>query len=137
MSAHTIRIAAALIVGASEKVLLVRKQGTAAFMRPGGKIEPNETAAEALILELYEELGLTVSPSSPQYIGRYSAIAANEPDAVVEAEVFRVLVRRVVGLAPGRAVSCPDRCGLRVCCGHWTFGGDGHGSFLPGVLPAL
>jgi len=99
MASHIIRIAAALLVGGGGKVLLVRKQGTTAFMQPGGKIEADEAAMEALIRELHEELGLTVSPSSPQYIGRFCAIAVNEPDAVVEAEVFKIAVVQGVHVA--------------------------------------
>ncbi|EPM86442.1 NUDIX hydrolase, partial [Pseudomonas syringae pv. actinidiae ICMP 18804] len=35
-----INIAAALLIGADGRTLLVRKRGTQAFMQPGGKIEP-------------------------------------------------------------------------------------------------
>lgn len=94
-----IRIAAALIVGGRGKVLLVRKRDTTAFMQPGGKIEAGEEPASALIRELHEELGLIVSPSSPQYLGRYSAAAANEVEAMVDAEVFKIAVVQAVHAA--------------------------------------
>jgi len=50
----SIRIAAALLVRADGRTLLVRKRGTRAFMQPGGKIEQGEAPAEALALELRE-----------------------------------------------------------------------------------
>ncbi|MBB4242699.1 MULTISPECIES: NUDIX domain-containing protein [Rhizobium] len=50
--AKTIRIAAALVLRPDGKTLLVRKRGTIAFMQPGGKIEPRETAEAAVVREL-------------------------------------------------------------------------------------
>lgn len=85
-----IRIAAALIVDADGLALVVRKQGAAVFMQPGGKIERGESAAAALARELDEELGLVVAPESFEPLGRFSAPAANEPGFTVEADVFRV-----------------------------------------------
>jgi 8-oxo-dGTP diphosphatase len=84
-------IAAAFFVRADGCTLLVRKRGTTTFMQPGGKINPGETAKLALVRELEEELGLTVSVGSLTYLGRYSAPAANEPAATVDAELFKVV----------------------------------------------
>jgi 8-oxo-dGTP diphosphatase len=83
-----IRIAAALITDNRGRVLLVRKHGTAAFMQPGGKIEPGEEALDALRRELQEEIGVA-SPSAER-IGRFTAVAANEPDRHVDADLFKV-----------------------------------------------
>ncbi len=83
-----IRIAAAVIVDASGRLLLVRKRGTSAFMQPGGKIEPDEEPVDALVRELREELGLAVDPAMASRLGLFSAKAANEPDSTVEAELF-------------------------------------------------
>ena len=85
-----IRIAAALVIDADNKLLLVRKRDTTAFMQPGGKIEPGEVPVEALRRELCEELGLVVPEGLPTYLGRFSALAAHEPGRIVEAEVFRI-----------------------------------------------
>jgi 8-oxo-dGTP pyrophosphatase MutT (NUDIX family) len=86
---RTIRIAAALLVD-GDRTLLVRKRGATAFMQPGGKLEPGETAEAALIRELSEELGLTLAPGTARPLGQFSAIAANEPDAIVTADLFEV-----------------------------------------------
>ncbi|SHF65762.1 mutator mutT protein [Kaistia soli DSM 19436] len=88
MLEKTITIAAALILREDGNVLLVRKNGSPVFMQPGGKIEPGETAAEALRRELNEELGLTIAVDEPIPLGRFAAAAANEPGYRVEAELF-------------------------------------------------
>jgi 8-oxo-dGTP diphosphatase len=89
-SRPVIRVAAAVIVDARDRVLLVRKRGTAAFMQPGGKIMPGETSLQALIREIAEELGVSASSSTIRPLGRHVAEAANEPGYLVEADVFSV-----------------------------------------------
>jgi 8-oxo-dGTP diphosphatase len=86
-----IRIAAAVVVDEHGRVLVVRKRGTTAFMQPGGKVDPGETAAEALHRELVEELG--VAASHTRALGRYVAEAANEPGHQVDAELFLVTLQ--------------------------------------------
>lgn len=88
--AATIHIAAALLLNAKGQTLLVRKRGTQAFMQPGGKIEPNEQPADALVRELEEELGIVVDPATAHYLGAYTAVAANEPGHEVHCELFQV-----------------------------------------------
>ncbi|WP_339417811.1 MULTISPECIES: NUDIX hydrolase [unclassified Pseudomonas] len=92
----TIRIAAALLIGADGQTLLVRKRGTQAFMQPGGKIDAGEQPAEALARELHEELNLRIEPSEAVYLGTFTAPAANEPGFTVEAELFQVQIDVVV-----------------------------------------
>jgi DNA polymerase-3 subunit epsilon len=83
-----LRIAAAVVTDANGRSLLVRKRGSTVFMQPGGKIESGESALTALTRELREELGLVVDPGETEYIGSYRAVAANEENTVVRAEVF-------------------------------------------------
>lgn len=66
----------------------MRKTGTTAFMQPGGKPEPGESAAETLSRELEEELGLRIAPASLRSVGTFRAAAANEAGHDVVAAVF-------------------------------------------------
>jgi 8-oxo-dGTP diphosphatase len=84
-----IRIAAAVIIGADGRMLLVRKRGTGAFMLAGGKIDAGETALQALRREIGEELGCGIG-AAPEPLGRFSAPAAFEAGHVVEADLFAV-----------------------------------------------
>lgn len=92
IEASTIRIAAAVIRDDSGRLLLVRKRGTSTFMQAGGKIEPGEAPAAALARELHEELGIVFDPADAAHLGSFSAPAANEPDARVEAELFELTI---------------------------------------------
>src|SRR4051794_12927850 len=86
----SIRIAPGLIVDTAGPRLLARKRGTTAFMQAGGKIEPHESAAQALAREIGEELGLRLEPHQPEYLGAFSAPAAHETSRMVEAECFYI-----------------------------------------------
>lgn len=85
-----IRVAAAVVLDADGRMLVVRKRSTASFMQPGGKIMPGETALDALHREVAEELGVEVAASSVRPLGRHVAEAANEPGHTVDAELFLV-----------------------------------------------
>jgi 8-oxo-dGTP pyrophosphatase MutT (NUDIX family) len=98
-----IHIAAALIVRPDGQTLLARKTGTAMFMQPGGKLEPGETAAAALVRELEEELGLVLAEADLVALGRFDAVAANEPESRVVADCF--LVETAAPVAPAREIA--------------------------------
>ena len=87
-----LRVAAGIITDPAGRTLLVRKRGTTAFMQAGGKIEHGESALDALARELTEEIGLELDPDNTEYLGSFRALAANEPDTVIRAEVFALLV---------------------------------------------
>lgn len=69
------------------RLLTVRKAGSSRFMLPGGKIDPGETAAEAAVREVMEEVGLDVSGMG-EPLGRFHDVAANEAHAWVDATVY-------------------------------------------------
>jgi len=87
-----LRVAAGIITDTEGRTLLVRKAGTTHFMQAGGKIEPGESAVDALSRELREEIGLELDPDTTEYLGSFRALAANEPNTVIRAEVFALIV---------------------------------------------
>lgn len=85
-----IHISAALITDENGRCLFVRKKGSMFFIQPGGKLEPGETAEEALVRELQEELNLSISIESLVSLGRFTDIAINEPEHNLFADVFKI-----------------------------------------------
>lgn len=58
------RLRAAAVIERAGQVLLHRAEGDAFWALPGGGIEPGESAGEALVREMQEELGLVVAPGA-------------------------------------------------------------------------
>lgn len=90
MTRPSISIVAGLIRDAEGRLLTVRKQGTSAFMLPGGKRDPGEDDITALTRELAEELGCVLVES--QALGVFTAPAANEPDTQVEGAIYHATI---------------------------------------------
>jgi len=103
MNLNQIRIAAAIIVDDEGRTLLVRKSGTRFFMQPGGKIDGDENAVEALKRELHEELALTTCSDDLQPLGTFTAEAANETDHQVVADLF--LLNRAFSPRPANEIA--------------------------------
>lgn len=100
-----IRIVAGIVTDRAGRFALVRKRGTVAFMQPGGKFEPGETARQALVRELREELGFELREDELVPVGRFAAHAANEVGHTVDADVFEIVVE-AEGVAAARSRSC-------------------------------
>tara|TARA_R110002012_G_scaffold23885_2_gene80589 strand:+ start:3970 stop:4371 length:402 start_codon:yes stop_codon:yes gene_type:complete len=91
-AANVLEIAAAVVSDPEGRLLLVRKHNTSFYMQPGGKIDAGETALEALCRELREELGLAVNSDQLSPLGLFTAPAANEPDTMLQAHLFSLVI---------------------------------------------
>lgn len=98
MTRPCLDIVTAVIRDPAGRMLVVRKRGTAIFMKPGGKREPGEDDLTALARELDEEIGCRLVSAEP--LGRFEAPAANEPGFVVRAATY---LARVEGRIAARA----------------------------------
>lgn len=95
----------ALVIGHPERreLLMVRKAGTQAFMLPGGKPEPGETARSAIVREVAEELHLELADDRLEELGTWTAAAANEAGHAVTGTVFAYR-----GVPGGLNVAAPE-----------------------------
>lgn len=83
-----IRVGAVVLRNGAGDVLTVRKQGATLFQLPGGKPEGEETMRETVVREAAEEIGVSLDPTQLQYLGDYTASAANEPDHEVSGAIY-------------------------------------------------
>lgn len=102
-TSEPIRISSIIITNSSGQCLLVRKRGTRYFIQPGGKIEPGESKAEALVRELQEELNLSMSIRDFSYVGCFTDKAINEPGRTVIAEIYHTNID-VSGISPAAEI---------------------------------
>lgn len=62
----------------ASKNCLSSEKNTSAWMLPGGKLDGEDTASEALVRKLAEELQIEVDISALRFLGTFSAVTANE-----------------------------------------------------------
>lgn len=82
---------AALLTLKDRKLLLAYSKNKKCFYLPGGKIDPNETAAQALCREIEEELNVPIQESDLKYYTHISAPAYGEINGtIMEQDCFLV-----------------------------------------------
>ena len=87
-------IVTAVIRDADGRMLLVRKRGTTAFMKPGGKRDGGEDDLATLARELDEELGCRLLHA--ELLGNFSAPAANEAGFTVQSATYLATVEGAI-----------------------------------------
>jgi len=90
MTRPSLDIVTAVIRDEAGRMLVIRKRGTAIFMKPGGKREPGEDDLIALARELDEEIGCRLIDAV--LLGAFEAPAANEPGFTVRAATYLATV---------------------------------------------
>ncbi|WP_427016526.1 NUDIX hydrolase [Pseudarthrobacter sp. P1] len=128
---ESLKVSAVCVFDDDGRLLTVRKAGTTKFMHPGGKPEPGESAAQAAVRELREEVGIELAVEDLVLLGVWHGEAANEAATDIEATVFT---------APGAWTATPA---AEIAQLRWMAldAGAGHDDLAPlltdFVLPAL
>ena len=133
-AARVIRIAAAVILDRTGRMLIVRKSGTTAFMQPGGKLELGEDPAQCLVRELHEELALVVTVDELDHVGWFAADAANEAGWRVECDVYRVPLDSLSSLS---SLSDPPEVQAEIAEARWASRAELLALAADGVLAPL
>lgn len=85
-----ILLTAGLVVIKNNQLLLAYSSNKNAWYLPGGKIDKGETAKEALIREVREELSIDLQPDKIEDYKHISAPAYGEsPELIMEQDTFR------------------------------------------------
>lgn len=78
------------IIVQDRKVLATRSKDKSFYIQPGGKLEAGETEVEAVIRELNEEMGITVSEDDLEKIDNYYAEAAGQAGSRLKLAAYLV-----------------------------------------------
>jgi len=82
---------AAGIIIVERKLLVTREKEMDFFVSPGGRLEAGETSQDALVRELYEEIGVVVDKSDLIEFGTFYAQASGNFNKTLRIDVFNVL----------------------------------------------
>lgn len=81
---------AAGVIVKDRKALVTRSKGKDIFIHPGGKLEGNETPAQALVRELKEEISIGVNEPDLVFFGTFFAPAAGQEEKMLQMDIFIV-----------------------------------------------
>ena len=73
----------------SGRLLTVRKKNTEKFMLVGGKLDSGETAIDAAMREIREEIGIERTAGQLTLVGCFDEEAANEPGWRVSSTIYQ------------------------------------------------
>ncbi|MGK2896295.1 MAG: NUDIX hydrolase [Candidatus Saccharimonadales bacterium] len=88
MNSHVDIYKAGGVIIKDRRFLVTRSVGKDIFIAPGGKLENEETAIEALVREMNEEVQISIDTSTLEVLGSFIAQAAGKEDKTLKMDVF-------------------------------------------------
>jgi len=106
---------AGILIIKNRKLLLAFSRNKQCYYLPGGKIDPGETAVQALCREISEELNIDIQPEELIFYTHISAPAYGENTGVImEQDCF--LLQREVEPRPSAEIAAADYFSLDDYC---------------------